>query len=84
MKVKETRKKARVSFRLYVNSMSIAGVKKFETFSLTVTVPCNTTAEIWLPAGTVHRRDSGSWPFTCADTDGKLQREQRISSALFR
>ena len=41
------------------------------TFSLTVTVPCNTTAEIWLPGGAVHRRGSGCWRFACADTDEK-------------
>ena len=54
---------------------TVYGVVKSEwqtengTFFLTVTVPCNTTAEICLPDGTVHRRGSGCWRFTCADTD---------------
>lgn len=54
---------------------TVYGVVKSEwrtengTFSLTVNVPCNTTAEIYLPDGTVHRRGSGCWRFACADTD---------------
>ena len=41
-------------------------------FNITVTVPCNTAAEIRLPDGTLHYMGSGNRSFSCTVTDNGL------------